>query len=171
MPKQQRSPKPLRPESNPSLGALEILVGDWESEISHAAFLPDPSATMTGRTSIRWVEDGSFLVMRQGDQKMKPPAATWLIARDESTPSYSVSYFDSRGVSRIYHMSFEQTVWKMWRTTPRFSQRFEGTVSASGELIEAHWEKSTDGKTWEHDFDMTYRRILATGSGRRLKRA
>ena len=45
-------------------------------------------------------------------------------------------------------MSFEDGVWKLWRDEPDFSpldfaQRYTGI-------------SSDDGKTWEHDFDLTY---------------
>jgi hypothetical protein len=56
-------------------------------------------------------------------------------------------------------MSFDDGLWKMWRDSPNFSQRFEGKFSGDGETIHAHWEKSLDGKTWEHDFSLTYKRI------------
>jgi len=29
----------------------------------------------------------------------------WLIGRDESTPKYTVLYYDSRSVSRVYEMN------------------------------------------------------------------
>jgi len=37
-----------------------------------------------------------------------------------------------------------------------FNQRFEGRLSTDGRTIEAHWEKSTAGDSWEHDLDLTY---------------
>jgi hypothetical protein len=160
MPKPQISAKQQRAELNPTLRALEILVGDWETEISNAASLPDASAKVTCRTSIQWTEAGAYLLMRQAGDDPGAPNGTWLISGDEATPSYAVSYFDSRGVSRIYQMSFEESVCTMWRTAPGFSQRFEGALSGSGELIAGYWEKSADGKTWEHDFDMTFRRMF-----------
>ncbi len=141
---------------NPALKHLELLVGDWEMELSNAAFLPDPSDTVKGPVSFEWVQDGAFLVMCMGD---KPPDAIWLISRDESTPDYTVLYYDARSVSRIYEMSFSERVWKMWMESPGFWQRYEGTVSTNGNTITAHWEKSSDGTKWEHDFNITYTRM------------
>ena len=44
----------------------------------------------------------------------------------------------------------------MWRDSPKFSQRFEGRFSKDKRTITAYWEKSLDGKKWEHDFDLRY---------------
>jgi hypothetical protein len=72
-------------------------------------------------------------------------------------------YFDSRGVARTYQMSFTEREWKLWRDRPDlspldFSQRFTGTLSSDGNTISGRWEISHDGSTWEHDFQITYRR-------------
>jgi uncharacterized protein YndB with AHSA1/START domain len=146
-------------KSNPALDRLEVLVGDWNMELSNAAFLPNPSDTVNGIVSFEWVEAGAFLVMRIGDKPPSPPQAVWLIGRDESLPDYKVLYFDSRKVSRIYEMSFADGVWQMWRDAPGFSQRFQGTFSDDGNTITAYWEKSFDGSKWEHDFDLTYTKV------------
>jgi uncharacterized protein YndB with AHSA1/START domain len=146
-------------KSNPALDRLEVLVGDWNMELSNAAFLPNPSDTVNGIVSFEWVEAGAFLVMRIGDKPPSPHQAVWLIGRDESLPDYKVLYFDSRKVSRIYEMSFADGVWQMWRDAPGFSQRFQGTFSDDGNTITAYWEKSFDGSKWEHDFDLTYTKV------------
>jgi hypothetical protein len=69
---------------------------------------------------------------------------------------YTVLHYDSRGVSRVYQMSFGERVWKIWRQAPGFSQRFSGMLSDDGDSIRATWEKSRDGSDWEHDFDLIY---------------
>jgi hypothetical protein len=78
------------------------------------------------------------------------------MGRDETSGEYSVLYADARGVSRVYQMSFEDGVWRLWRKAPGFNQRFEGRLSTDSRTIEAHWQKSEDGKTWELDFDLKY---------------
>lgn len=138
---------------NPMLKDLEVLVGNWEMELSNAAFLPGPSTTVKGRISFEWVENNAFLVMRMGQN------ALWLINRDDSSADYKVFYYDTRSVSRIYEMSFSGNTWKIWRQSPNFSQRFEGKLSNDRNTIAAYWEKSSDGITWEHDFDVTYTRM------------
>ncbi len=78
------------------------------------------------------------------------------MSRDESTAPFKVLYFDARRVSRVYEMSFNNGVWKMWRNAPGFSQRFKGVLGKSGNTIVAEWEKSNDGRKWEHDFNVRY---------------
>src|SRR5512146_760152 len=147
------------PSPNPALQDLAVLIGEWDMELSGAAFLPSPSDVVKGSIFFSWVEDGAFLEMRQGARPPSPPAAVWLIGRDETTGEYQVVYYDSRGVSRIYTMSFENGLWKIWRDAPGFLQRYEGAISPDGNTIKARWEKSSDGQRWEHDFDLTYTRV------------
>ncbi len=147
-------------EHNPALSQLEMLAGEWVMELSNAAFLSGPSDTVKGQVSFEWQQDGAFLLMRMGDKPPSPPAAIWLIHRDESGPIYTVLYYDARKVSRVYQMSFADGVWKMWREAPGFWQRYEGAVSADGRTIAGRWEKSADGAAWEHDFDVTYTRVV-----------
>ncbi len=144
---------------NPALNDLEILVGDWTMELSNASFLPSSSDTVMGHVSFEWLEGGAFLVMYMGNKPPGTPDAIWLISRDESTPTYLVLYYDTRKVSRVYEMGFSDGTWKMWRNSPDFSQRFEGNFSDDGNTITAHWEKSSNGSTWEHDFDLTYTKV------------
>jgi hypothetical protein len=98
---------------NPALTSLEGLVGEWEMELSHASFLPSPSDTVKGPVTFEWIQDGAFLLMRMGGDPPRPPQALWLVSRDESAPNSTVLYYDARGVSRIYEMSFSEGVWKM----------------------------------------------------------
>ena len=144
---------------NPALKHLDVLVGDWEMKLSNAAFLPNSSDTVTGKVSFEWVESGAFLAMYMGNKPPNMPDAIWLIGRDESTLNYTVLYYDSRKVSRLYAMSFSEGVWKIWRNSTGFSQRFEGRLSNNGNTIAADWEKSFDDEKWEHDFSVTYTRI------------
>ncbi len=147
------------PKPNPALKELKVLAGKWGMELSNSSFLPSPSDKVYGFVSFNWLEDGAFLEMRQGDKLTGPASAIWLISRDESEQEYRVLYYDARGVSRIYHMSFDNDLWKMWRDAPGFSQRYEARLSEDRNTITAHWEKSSDGVKWEHDFDMTYSRM------------
>lgn len=143
---------------NPAIKPLEILIGDWEMELTNASFLPKKSDKIKGLTTFEVTENGGFLVERQGDIPL--PWSRWVIGRDDSEQNYTVLYFDDRGVSRKYEMNFKNDVWKKWRKATDFWQRFEGKISKDGKTIKAYWELSTDsGKTWKHDFDLTYTRI------------
>jgi hypothetical protein len=145
--------------TNPTLSQLNFLVGEWRTELTNASFLPDHSATLRGHTSFCWVDNGAFLAMRQFETPSGPPQAVLVIGRDQAEGEYEVLYFDRRPMSRIYHMSFEGSVWRMWREAPGFWQRFESTASTDKHTLTGYWQKSTDdGSTWEHDFDIKYLR-------------
>ena len=147
-------------QPNPVLEDLNVLIGAWDVELSNAQFLPDPTATVHLSTSFEWTEEGDCLVMRQGNKAAGPPYATWLVGRDEARGEYVVLYCDDRRVSRVYTMRFGKGDWQLSREAPGFSQRFTGTLNKKGDTITAKWEKSLDnGNTWEHDFDLTYRRM------------
>jgi hypothetical protein len=144
--------------TNPALADLDVLVGDWDVEISKASFLPDPDEVVdAGGVSFRPIEGGSFLVQRHAEG-VGPPAATWVIGRDGSRSLYTVLYADGRGVSRVYEMSFSGNTWKLWRDDPEFSQRFEATVSEDRNTIAGRWEKRFARADWEHDFNLRYTR-------------
>ncbi|MDH6116132.1 hypothetical protein [Kitasatospora sp. GAS204B] len=144
---------------NPALADLRFLVGDWDMALSGAEFLPDSESTMHGSVVFEWIEDGAALVIRQGG------AATWIIGRDDSGQDYQVLYADNRGVSRVYGMSLTDSVWRLWRRTPEFSQRYHGEISADRAVITGRWEKSVDGgTTWDHDFDLRYSRTSPSRS-------
>ncbi len=146
-------------DTNAALRAIAFLEGNWKVALSNAAFLGDRNAVIEIPIAFEWIADGGSLVQRQGGPPPSAPAATWIIGRDGDQEEFTVLYHDSRSVSRVYRMSFRDGTWTMWRDAPGFFQRFVGTVSEDRRRMDAHWEKSTDGgQSWEHDFDMTYRR-------------
>ncbi len=146
----------MKEQISPALKELAFLVGKWDMKISNASFLPSLSDVVDANASFEWYEEGEFLVLKQG--KKETAHATWLIGRDQDSPNYTVLYFDDRHFSRVYEMSFENDVWKIWRNAPNFVQSFEGKVSKDKNTITGAWGKSADGKKWEHDFDLTYSR-------------
>ena len=128
-------------------------------ELSNGAFLSGPQRKIVGNVTFKWLGGGAALVMLQRREESRQPGAWWVFGRDDTTGEYKVLYSDDRGISRIYEMSFHNNIWKMWRDTSNFSQRFEGKVSKDMKAIDARWEKSTDNrKTWEHDFNVKYER-------------
>jgi hypothetical protein len=132
----QRQP----PESGPALEHLNALVGEWAVE---GTVPSDPPLKVRGRAAFEWLTEGSFLIER------------W----DAPAEAFRQNYFDSRGVSRVYEMSLSDNVWRLWRDSPGFSQRFTGTFSEDGKTITGRWEKSSDGSNREHDFDLTYAKV------------
>ena len=106
----------------------------------------------------------SGLTANSGHAMLAPDGLAIIGADPENEGNYLQHYFDSRGVARLYKMSFGDGIWKLWRDSPDFSplnfaQRYTGTVNSDRKTISGAWEICHDGKTWEHDFDLTYTRI------------
>ena len=142
---------------NPGLDALGVFIGDWEIEISSVR--DNPSARIHGSASFQWLEGGAFLLQHTQIPGSPFPATTAVIGPDDAAGTFGMLYFDSRGVSRIYQMSLSEGVWKLWRDFPEFSQRFTATFSEDHNILNGSWEMSTDGLSWEHDFDIKFTKI------------
>lgn len=144
---------------SPALIDFQPLIGLWTAKITWSEKthkLIGGPASVGGPAAFGWSGDGGFLMHTVGGGGA--PLATWMIGRDDASRAFTALYADSRGVSRIYEMSFARDVWKLWRTAPGFHQRFEGQISPDRRSIEARWEKSNDGSAWEIDFDLYYAR-------------
>ena len=88
--------------ANPALQSLDKLIGKWEVELSNASFLPNKSEKLTMPATFELLEDGGFLIQRQG--KAPLPWSKWIIGRDDSEQDYSIFYFDrSFGLPTNYH--------------------------------------------------------------------
>lgn len=103
-----------------------------------------------------WLQGERFLIQRWEVDHPDAPDGIAIIGFDDVRDGFRQHYFDSRGVARVYEMSFDDRVWKLWRDDPGFSQRFTGAFSEDGNTIRGAWEVFEDGSTWEHDFDLTY---------------
>ena len=147
-------------DASDSLEALEPFVGEWSMAPEFPGMPPIEGAA---RVTFDWLEGKRFLIERWEVPVPEAPDGIAIIGADpESDGNYLQHYFDSRGVARVYKMSFENGVWKLWRDRPDFSpldfsQRFMGTFSDDGKTIAGAWEINHDGKGWELDFNLTYR--------------
>jgi hypothetical protein len=149
-------------DPSPELASLGQFVGEWSVE---AVFQDAPPSDMRGRTVFEWMTGGQFLLQRWEVPVPEAPDGLAVVGSDpENSGGYLQHYFDSRGVARVYAMSFDDGVWKLSRTTADFSpldfsQRFTGTFSDDDRTIQGGWELCHDGSTWEHDFDLVYSRV------------
>jgi len=146
-------------KSNPALDQLAPLIGEWDIEITSMSFDPAPSAVVRGNTSFDWLEAGAFLIQHSEIDHPDFPRSKAVIGADDEAGTYRMLYYDNRGVSRIYRMTFSGGIWTLWRDFPGFSQRFHGTFSEDGRIITARWENSSDGSNWNHDFALTYTKV------------
>jgi hypothetical protein len=145
------------------LERLNPFVGEWDLEVS----LPSPGGDgIRARAVFEWALDGRFLVQRVEISIPEAPNSIAIIGPDPRGDAYAQHYFDSRGVVRVYAMTFEDGVWTLLRDSPDFSdlnfwQRYTGAFSADGNTIDGGWESShDDGATWQRDFDLVYRRAV-----------
>lgn len=140
---------PNIPDTNPALQPLQVLVGTWGANVEG----------QTWQETIAWLE-GSYLAWRS-ERKGEFPGSFLIIGRNENAPgdNYSMFYYDDRGISRIYQMTFSGGVLKLWREDADFYQRFEGKLSDNQNVLTGYWETSTNGgQDWKHDFNITYTR-------------
>jgi hypothetical protein len=141
---------------------LEFFVGDWTMEATFPADSPIGPVTGTARSSFEWALDGAFLLQQSHAEPPVPRGLMLVDALDDG--SYTQHYFDSRGVVRLYAMTFDGTCWTLTRESREFSpfefaQRFTATVEAGGRTMRGAWEAREDGGTWRKDFDLVYTRV------------
>ena len=141
---------------NPALKPFSILIGNWSTTGTHLLI---PNTVLHGRTSFEWLEGGAFLMMRSEIDEPGIPNGIAIFGSDDSTHEYYMLYFDERGVSRKYEVTLQDNIWKWWRNTPGFSQRYTGTIVDDGNTIIGKGELSKDGSSWEKDLDLTYKRV------------
>ena len=161
---QSNSTEVSRQPSNPALEGLGVFVGEWNLEVTSMSFRNVPSAVERGRASFSWLDGGAFLLQRSEISNAEFPRSVAVIGPDDAAGTYGMLYFDSRGVSRIYKMTFSEGIWTLWRNFPGFSQRFHGTFNDDNNIIKARWEKSSDGSNWELDFELTYTKLTEAQS-------
>lgn len=140
---------------NSALKASSKLVGKWKTVGTHPLF---PGTTFHGHTSFEWLEGGAFLIMHSDIEEPGIPSGVAIFGSDDSTGEYFMLYFDERGVSRKYEVTFRDNIWKWWRNAPGFSQRFTGTLASDGRSMVGKGELSKDGSSWEKDLELTYTR-------------
>ena len=143
------------------LERLEPFVGEWRIE-SPALPLP-PELADAARTTFAWTLDGAFLLQRSSVPVPEAPDGLSVIGLDLGD-GYIHHYFDSRGIARIYAMTFDGRDWTLERHTPDFSplpfhQRWLGAFGSDGETLHGRWGMSADGREWELDFELKYQRV------------
>jgi len=134
-----------------NLDDLDAFVGEWSMSSSFGSG--------GARTTFEWLTDRRFLIQRWEVDHPAAPDGIAVIGLDADDRLLQ-HYFDSRGVARIYEMTFDGETWTLERRgeAPDFSQRFTATFTDDDTIIGA-WERSDDGVAWTHDFDLGYARV------------
>ncbi|WP_158299951.1 hypothetical protein [Glycomyces paridis] len=140
--------------NDPRLQVLRTLAGSWTIEVRH----PDPAvapAPIPGTSAFEWALDGAFLVHRLVIDH--PDFPEWLAVIGPADDGFAYRYYDSRGVTRDFHMRLDDRTWFLERGGEDFHQRFTGAIDQGGTRIDVLLEISRDeGRTWNHDFDIVF---------------
>src|SRR5687767_526184 len=125
-----------------SMDELEVFIGEWDVEATFQFPVPDG---VEARSTFSWDLGKRYLVQRSTITLPEAPDAVSIIAPAAEGGGYTQHYFDSRGVVRLYEMTFENGVWTLSRTKPDFSelkfhQRYTGEFSEDGNTIDGRWE-------------------------------
>jgi hypothetical protein len=139
-----------------ALKRLDAFIGEWSVKASFPGSSP-------GRSVFEWAIQGQCLIQRTQAPDPAPDSVA-IVAVDPKTGAYTQHYFDSRGVVRVYAMTFSRGTWELSRNSPDFSpldfsQRFRGRFTDGGSTIRGTWEICHDGRKWERDFDLTYTKV------------
>ncbi|QYJ15579.1 hypothetical protein Rxycam_01403 [Rubrobacter xylanophilus DSM 9941] len=145
-----------QPTAKEPLKRLGVLVGEWTLEAKPPDGPPWPGEA---RATIEWHDSGAHLVQRSTTDVLGVPDSVSIMGCDAANGTYFQLYSDERGVCRVYEMSIGGGEWRLWREGAPFPQRFIATISDDGETISGRWEKAPDGRTWETDFHVTYRKV------------
>ena len=156
--------------ANASVADLRRLVGEWATEGTHPLV---PGTTVQGTTVFEWMRGEKFLlVTARVDHPDFPDSISIIgdtsvdrIEPDAAPPQGSglrMHYFDERGVHRVFEVAIGEDTFELVRIAPGFSQRFSGTFVDGGSKIVGLWKLSRDGKRWDDDLRITYRRRRGT---------
>jgi hypothetical protein len=141
-----------------ALERLQPFVGEWRLRVGF-----DTSLEVT--TVFEWALGGQFLIQRTEVPHPDAPDSMIVVSPDHEGDGYTQHYFDSRGVVRLYAMTFRDGLWTLHREKPdftplAFSQRFTGRFGEDGRTIQGRAETSHDGgQTWELDFEIAYTKV------------
>lgn len=141
---------------NPALKPSSVLIGQWNTVGTHPMV---PGTIFHGRASFEWFEGGAFLIMHSEIDEPEIPSGIAIFGSDDVTKKFFMLYFDERGVSRKYNVSFNGNTIMWWRNTPEFSQRMTCKVSDDENTIVSQGVMSKDRSNWEGDLELTYTRV------------
>jgi len=141
------------------LDALQPFIGEWAVEGRHVEF---PDTVIRGASVFEWWGDRTFLIHRATLDHPGFPDSIAVKGATQPNGGLAQHYFDSRGVHRLFEMTFAGGVWMLDRKAvgPKdFDQRMTATFSTDGNTITAQSELR-DARTHEMrpDFSVIYRR-------------
>ena len=136
----------VKPTLGPEHKRLDVFVGRWTAEGTTALGASDPSENMTQQHTYEWLPGGFHILHRWAGQ-IGPHEHTGveIIGYDAGADAYEVHFFDSDGWARTYQARARDRVWTFTGTRERCAIMFVD----DGRTMTTHWDRSTDGVTWE----------------------
>jgi hypothetical protein len=137
---------------NPALQPLAFLIGEWRTIGSHPQV---PGESLCGRASFDWHEGGAFLIMRSQVDQPDFPDGVAIIASDDVAGNFALSWFDERGISRVYAVTLGDRTVTWRRDDPAFAQSVTITAEGDDRLV-SKGRMSRDGGAWVDDLSQVY---------------
>ena len=134
------------------LKKLDFLVGEWTAEV--------PGFDEKGKVTYEWLSKGGFLIQNSTIDRPEFPDGISLYGATGPDGALQMHYFDSRGVVRLYDVTFDGRTLIIEREGGDWPQRYVGELSDDGNTLEGRFERGEElGAPLQHDFDITYRRV------------
>jgi hypothetical protein len=140
---------------NPALQPLAFLIGEWRTTGTHPLV---PDTTLAGRTSFAWHEGGAFLIMRSEVDEPRFPSGVAIIGSDNGAGTFAMTYFDERGVSRLYRVEVGARTVTWRRDDPALSQSMTIAAGDDGDTLVGTGRMSQDGGAWGDDLSQAFTR-------------
>jgi hypothetical protein len=138
---------------NPALKPLEFLIGHWRTAGTHPEV---PGRTLSGRTAFSWLEGGAYLIIRSEIDHPQFPSGLAIVASDGAAGRFALSWFDERGVSRLFDVTVGDRTLTWRRDDPDFSQ--STTLTADGDRLVGEGRMSIKSGDWVDDLSQVYTR-------------
>lgn len=118
-----------------------------------------PDETLDGRTSFAWHEGGAFLIMRSQIDEPRFPSGVAIIGSDDVAGTFAMTYFDERGVSRLFEVTVGARTVTWRRDDPAFSQALTITADGGNDTLISKGRMSQDGGPRVDDLSQTFTRL------------
>lgn len=152
------------PDNYP-IARLAPYIGEWRMRAMFPEALPIQAAETQGGawTVFEWLSGRRFVVQRWEVPDPAAPDGIAIVGWNGGKGTYVQHYFDSRGVARLYEMSFAAGVWSC-RAPPPISRRLISRSAAQGRSATTAGPSAEAGSPrstarWEHDFELIYTKV------------
>lgn len=146
------------------LDELQPFIGEWTVEGRHVAF---PNAVIEGRSVFEWWGDRTYLMHHSTFDHPDFPDSISVVGATRPDGGLALHWFDTRGVHRVFDMTFANGVWSISRKAvgPKdFDQDMRATFSADANTITSESRLREPGAhDMKPDFAVTYTRAARRG--------